>query len=130
MLSSSVGSALLPGMDFSIEDVFSLETLLGLFFALYLQNVILCYCPLFQLSFCLSVAILFGNSVLLNSLYLSSLLSILGLLLLRDLLQRVQFRPLFLLLHLFFHLASTLAIKMFFQRIFGLNDDNNVNSLL
>uniref|UniRef100_A0A183CNW7 Large ribosomal subunit protein uL14 n=1 Tax=Globodera pallida TaxID=36090 RepID=A0A183CNW7_GLOPA len=85
---------------------------------------------LFTLSFLLSLGLLFGNVMLLNSLFFTSLFSIKMILIVRPLLLRLSPLPLFSLAHLVLYASGTLGIKLLLQRLFNITADNHVADLL
>uniref|UniRef100_A0A914HAL2 Large ribosomal subunit protein uL14 n=1 Tax=Globodera rostochiensis TaxID=31243 RepID=A0A914HAL2_GLORO len=85
---------------------------------------------LFTLSFLLSLGLLFGNVMLLNSLFFTSLFSIKLILLVRPLLLRLSPLPLFSLAHLVLYASGTIGTKLLLQRLFNITADNHVADLL
>ncbi|CAK5085723.1 unnamed protein product [Meloidogyne enterolobii] len=86
---------------------------------------------LFLISYCLSISLLFGNLLILNSFFSSSLISILIIFIIHNkILNYLKLRPLFIFLHLFIYFFAAISIKLFLNKLFDLKDDNNVFELL
>ncbi|CAJ0941106.1 unnamed protein product, partial [Mesorhabditis belari] len=82
------------------------------------------------ISFGISFIFLFGNEMLLTSLYFSSILTFLILLLLDDVLQRVSFRPIYILLEVLIFIAGTLLIKQAISTLLNVEDDAHIFDIL
>ncbi|KAL3089508.1 hypothetical protein niasHS_006892 [Heterodera schachtii] len=84
---------------------------------------------LFSLSFLLSLVLLFGNTMLLNSLFFTSLVSLKLILLLRPFLLRFRSFSLVFVVHLLLYFIGTFGIKFLLQRLFNFTSDNHVFDL-
>ena len=80
--------------------------------------------------FIISYGLLFGNRMLLGSLYFTSIVAINIVLTLRPLLNRIQMRPLYLLAHIILYLFATISTKALVRYIFTIRDDDHVFDIL
>jgi len=82
------------------------------------------------ISFVISLGLLFGNRMLLNSLYFSSIVAINVALVLRPILNKITFRPLYIILHLVLYAAVIMSTKYVMSVAFDIRDDDHVFDIL
>ncbi|CAJ0578505.1 unnamed protein product, partial [Mesorhabditis spiculigera] len=81
-------------------------------------------------SFAVSFVFLFGNEMLLTSLYFSSLLSFSIILLIDSPMQKVTFRPVYVLVEIAIFLLGTIFIKEGVSRLLNVEDDAHIFEIL
>uniref|UniRef100_A0AC34FFH4 C-mannosyltransferase dpy-19 n=1 Tax=Panagrolaimus sp. ES5 TaxID=591445 RepID=A0AC34FFH4_9BILA len=114
---------------------FALFTQLAALYAAYMLEYISLSSlrPLFRsylAPFVIAYGLLFGNRMLLSSLYFTSIVAINIALILRPILNRIQTRPLYILVHIFVYVFATFGTKALVKYIFTINDDDHVFDIL
>ncbi|KAI1729167.1 q-cell neuroblast polarization domain-containing protein [Ditylenchus destructor] len=114
---------------------FALTTQLGSIFATYALDFITpaklsFLLKTFTASFLISSLLLFGNSLLVNSLFSTSLLTLWIIYASRPLLQRITFRPLYVILNIALYLTSVLGLKWGISKLFNIRDDTHIADIL
>ncbi|KHN78535.1 C-mannosyltransferase dpy-19 [Toxocara canis] len=82
------------------------------------------------IGFGIAYILLFGNEMLLTSLFLSSVITFLLILGLDGTLNRIRFRPLYLLVNSVVFIGGTLGIKVAIGRAVHINDDEHIFDIL
>ncbi|VDK49036.1 unnamed protein product [Anisakis simplex] len=82
------------------------------------------------IGFVVAFVLLFGNEMLLTSLFLSSVLTFMGIIMLDSALNRIRFRPLYLLINSVLFIIGTLGIKLAIGSLLRITDDAHIFDIL